>query len=101
MLDSMKTPVSDVAFTPAVKRVQERLGSRRGYDHMAQSSDWAFIMSTGTTVPYATRRFKEHIARFNRLHEQLLAGTPDEELIADLEARDTIFPGIDYRIYAN
>jgi 1,4-alpha-glucan branching enzyme len=67
---------------------------------LAQSSDWAFIMSTGTTVPYATRRFNEHIARFNRLHEQLTSGGLDEELVAELEARDNIFPGIDYRIYA-
>src|SRR5690606_22128983 len=26
---------------------------------LAQSSDWTFIMRTGTTVPYATRRFEE------------------------------------------
>ena len=36
---------------------------------LAQSSDWTFIMSTGTTVPYATRRFNEHIIRFNRLYD--------------------------------
>jgi len=68
---------------------------------LAQSSDWAFIMSTGTTVPYATRRFNEHIARFNRLYEQLSAGEVNEELVSDLESRDNIFPDIDYRIYAN
>ena len=32
--------ISDVAFTPTVKRHQERLGSRHGYDRMARSSDW-------------------------------------------------------------
>jgi 1,4-alpha-glucan branching enzyme len=68
---------------------------------LAQSSDWAFIMSTGTTVPYATRRFTEHVTGFNRLYDQLLSGGPDEELVASLEARDNIFPRIDYRIYAN
>jgi len=67
---------------------------------LAQSSDWPFIMSTGTTVPYASRRFNEHIARFNRLSEQLLAGEVSEALVADLEARDNIFPDLDYRIYA-
>jgi predicted pyridoxine 5'-phosphate oxidase superfamily flavin-nucleotide-binding protein len=41
MSDSDRRFISDVAFTPAVKRVQERLGSRRGYDHMARSHDWA------------------------------------------------------------
>jgi 1,4-alpha-glucan branching enzyme len=68
---------------------------------LAQSSDWAFIMSTGTTVPYATRRFNEHIAQFNRLYDQLAAGELSEDLVADLEARDNIFPAIDYRMYAN
>jgi 1,4-alpha-glucan branching enzyme len=56
---------------------------------LAQSSDWAFIMTTGTTVPYATRRFNEHIVRFTRLYE-----------VAELEGKDNIFPQVDYRIYA-
>ena len=45
---------------------------------LAQASDWTFIMSTGTTVPYATRRFNEHIIRFNRLAEELGKGAVDE-----------------------
>ena len=36
----MKHPVSDVAFTPSVKAVQERLGSRKGYASMEQSVGW-------------------------------------------------------------
>jgi 1,4-alpha-glucan branching enzyme len=67
---------------------------------LAQSSDWAFIMATGTTVPYATRRFNEHISRFNRLYEHLGAGDVSEALVAPLEAKDNIFPHLDYRIYA-
>jgi predicted pyridoxine 5'-phosphate oxidase superfamily flavin-nucleotide-binding protein len=31
---------SDVAFTPAVKAIQERKGSRRGYAHMEQGDGW-------------------------------------------------------------
>jgi predicted pyridoxine 5'-phosphate oxidase superfamily flavin-nucleotide-binding protein len=37
----MKPPVSDIAFTPAVKAVQERLGSRRGYASMEQRGGWS------------------------------------------------------------
>lgn len=33
--------VSDIAFTPAVKAQQERLGSRRGYAHMEQKGGWS------------------------------------------------------------
>ncbi len=32
----MSPPVSDVAFTPAVKALQERNGSRAGYARMAE-----------------------------------------------------------------
>lgn len=35
-----KTPASDVAFTPAVKAVQERRGSRAGYRRMEQKTGW-------------------------------------------------------------
>ncbi len=36
----MTRPVSDLAFTPAVKGWQERLGSRAGYTRMAEKRDW-------------------------------------------------------------
>src|ERR671919_661434 len=37
----MVRPASDIAFTPAVKAVQERFGSREAYARMAQAGDWA------------------------------------------------------------
>jgi predicted pyridoxine 5'-phosphate oxidase superfamily flavin-nucleotide-binding protein len=36
----MRSYPSDVAFTPAVKAVQERKGSRRGYARMEQGAGW-------------------------------------------------------------
>jgi len=33
-------PASNVAFTPAVKSIQERLGSRRSYARMEQGAGW-------------------------------------------------------------
>src|SRR5262249_6168580 len=44
---------------------------------LAQSSDWAFIMKTGTMVDYAVRRTREHILRFLKLEEQLRRGDMD------------------------
>jgi 1,4-alpha-glucan branching enzyme len=67
---------------------------------LAQSSDWPFIMTTGTTVSYATRRLNEHVVRFTRLYEDLKAGRTDAAFVADIEAKDNIFPGVDYRVYA-
>ena len=34
---------------------------------LAQSSDWAFIMKTGTMVEYAVQRTKVHVLNFNHL----------------------------------
>lgn len=67
---------------------------------LAQSSDWAFIMRTGTTVPYAVKRVNDHVTRFNRLYNNLMAGQIDEPFLAEVERRDNLFPDIDYRIYA-
>jgi len=67
---------------------------------LAQSSDWAFIMTTGTTVPYAIRRTKDHINRFTGLYEQVNSGRLDVAMLSDLEWRDTIFQEIDYQVYA-
>jgi 1,4-alpha-glucan branching enzyme len=66
---------------------------------LAQSSDWAFIMKTGTMVEYAIRRTKEHLLRFTRLHDQMRGGGIDESFLAQSETRDNIFPEIDYRVY--
>jgi 1,4-alpha-glucan branching enzyme len=67
---------------------------------LAQASDWSFIMSTGTTVPYATRRFNEHVVRFNRLAQEVSSGAIDEAQLSAIEATDNIFPDVDYRLYA-
>ena len=68
---------------------------------LAQSSDWTFIMKTGTTVPYATRRINEHILQFTRLYEDLNAAKVTEPFLLDLESRNNLFPHLDYRIYAS
>jgi 1,4-alpha-glucan branching enzyme len=66
---------------------------------LAQSSDWAFLMKTGTAVDYATRRTKDHILRFNKLHEMLESGEPNDALLSACEARDNIFPNLDWKHY--
>jgi 1,4-alpha-glucan branching enzyme len=67
---------------------------------LAQASDWAFIMKTGTTVPYATKRTVDHVTRFTRIYDQVLRGELDEPFLAEIESRDNLFPEIDYRVYA-
>jgi len=66
---------------------------------LAQSSDWAFIMTTGTMPAYAERRTREHLGRFTRLYEEILGDRIDELYLADVEGKDTIFQEMDYRVY--
>lgn len=67
---------------------------------LAQSSDWAFLMRTGTASEYATRRTKDHILRFNRLHDELLTDRRDITFLAACEHRDNLFATINWRHYA-
>lgn len=67
---------------------------------LAQSSDWAFIMKTGTTVEYAKKRTRDHLARFTWLHRTLTEGGLDEAILREFEERDNIFPEIDYRVFS-
>jgi 1,4-alpha-glucan branching enzyme len=68
---------------------------------LAQSSDWAFIMSTGTMVEYAVKRTKIHLNNFFRLHDEITGNRIDEGWLSELEYRDNIFPNIDYGWYRN
>jgi 1,4-alpha-glucan branching enzyme len=67
---------------------------------LAQSSDWAFILKTGSHVEYAVRRTKEHVLRFTRLYDDIKGNHIDEGRLEDIEYKDNIFPDIDYRVYA-
>ena len=66
---------------------------------LVQASDWSFIMKTGTTVDYATRRTRSHLTRFVRLAEQIQEGKIEDSWLSQLESQDCIFPEIDYRVY--
>ena len=66
---------------------------------LAQSSDWPFIMKTGTAVEYAYGRIRDHLARFYWLGDALDADAIDESKLAALEAMDNIFPDIDPKVY--
>jgi 1,4-alpha-glucan branching enzyme len=66
---------------------------------LAQSSDWAFIMKTGTSVDYAVRRFKTHIHRFDRLANMIEYNGYDDGYLHQVAWCDSIFPDMDYRMF--
>ncbi|MGH7918253.1 MAG: glycoside hydrolase family 57 protein, partial [Candidatus Binataceae bacterium] len=67
---------------------------------LAQSSDWAFILKTGTMVEYAKERTRVHVNTFNHLYETIQRDAIDESWLSGIESRHNLFPDIDYRIYA-
>ena len=67
---------------------------------LAESSDWAFIMKTGTVVSYAVQRTRDHLLRFWRLYDELLAGRIDAGWLDWTESQDNVFPDANYRVYA-
>jgi 1,4-alpha-glucan branching enzyme len=66
---------------------------------LAQSSDWAFLMKTGTAKNYATKRTKDHVLRFTRLYDQVRCEKIDAEFLKNCEWRDNIFPTLNWRYY--
>jgi 1,4-alpha-glucan branching enzyme len=66
---------------------------------LAQSSDWPFILRTGTSPDYARKRVKEHLLRFIALHDQLTSTSVDESWLAEIEQRDNIFTEINFRYW--
>jgi 1,4-alpha-glucan branching enzyme len=66
---------------------------------LAQASDWAFLISQGSSVPYAVRRFRNHIHRFQALYQQILQRDVQLDSLTSMELQDSIFPRIDYRLF--
>jgi 1,4-alpha-glucan branching enzyme len=67
---------------------------------LAQSSDWAFLISTGTAGSYARKRIRDHLHRFRTLFDQIVASKIDAAYLDACEERDRLYPGIDWRLFA-
>ncbi len=74
---------------------------------LAESSDWQFLISTGSARDYAEIRFDDHILRFNRLANLATAKNNGQELseddlafIRECEQKDCPFPEIDLSFWA-
>ncbi|MHC4870678.1 MAG: glycoside hydrolase family 57 protein [Planctomycetota bacterium] len=61
---------------------------------LAQSSDWPFIMRTGTSPDYAAKRVNDHLARFQTLSGMLGNNNVNYDTLSAIEAVDNIFPDI-------
>ncbi len=68
---------------------------------LAQSSDWAFLMTTATATEYSTERTKEHIANFWKLTKIVDENLLDEEFKKEIEEKNSIFEFLNFRSYCN
>ncbi|MFP4362292.1 MAG: glycoside hydrolase family 57 protein [Spirochaetia bacterium] len=66
---------------------------------LSQASDWPFIVNTGTTVPYAVKRVKEHIHNFTKIYDALSQNTVSTEWLTKIERKNNLFQEIDYRMF--
>jgi 1,4-alpha-glucan branching enzyme len=66
---------------------------------LLQSSDWAFLITTGQAREYATARFSEHVERFQLLAQLAKCSEMAKaaQLCEELWERDKLFPEVDYR----
>lgn len=88
-------------FAKAATALEDRMLKQLARELLlAQSSDWAFLMKTGTAREYAEKRSRDHILRFTRLYEMLTENRCDEELLSACEERDNLFPNINWHYYA-
>jgi 1,4-alpha-glucan branching enzyme len=67
---------------------------------LAQSSDWPFIVNSGTAKEYAEKRFADHIKNFNQLSGEIERGSISVEFLEYLEDRNNLFPEINYQNFA-
>jgi 1,4-alpha-glucan branching enzyme len=84
------------APTPLQERVLKQAGREL---LLAQSSDWPFILRTGTSPGYAAQRVKDHLLRFTALHDQLMKKSIDELQLAEIERLDNLFANLDWRYW--
>ena len=61
---------------------------------LAQSSDFAFILRSGTVTAYARARVQQHLSAFLELVRAVRARTVDPLRVHALENRDALFPDL-------
>lgn len=66
---------------------------------LAQASDWAFMMKTGSFSEYAKKRVITHLERFYLLKQFLEKDFINYEVLEDIENKDNIFPDLDYALF--
>jgi 1,4-alpha-glucan branching enzyme len=91
--------VSKYEKIPEDKLLHRALNQLARENLLLQSSDWPFLITTWQAKDYATERFEEHVARFEKIADMIENGKIDDEELKKIEAIDNCFSVIDYRVY--
>lgn len=67
---------------------------------LAQSANLAKMINRSEFPEFAEKRFKESIAAFTAVFDSLGSNTVSTEWLTKLEAKDSIFPWMNYRIFS-
>ncbi len=68
---------------------------------LAQSSDWAFLLYIGSHAEYAKSRLEDHASNAVRLLAEVIEKKIDEPALAELEQKNSVFPRLDFRVFAS
>jgi 1,4-alpha-glucan branching enzyme len=86
---------------PSRGSLEDRALRQAGRELMlAQSSDWPFSVTNGTTTEYAVRRFRDHLNRFHSLVSEIERQEIREDRLSAIEYMDALFPDLDYQLFA-
>lgn len=66
---------------------------------LAQSSDWAFMINSGSAAEFAKNRFIEHTGNFFYLQSAIKNDAIDAAKVGRLEDKDNIFQTLDFRTF--
>ncbi len=74
--------------------------------HLMESSDWQFLITTGTAGNYPVKRFKEHVNRFNfladlafKINKGEKMSKEEEEKLKEIEEIDKVFTDLNPKIF--
>jgi len=68
---------------------------------LASSSDWAFLIYTGSHSEYAKKRFYSHVSNAEKLMGFLNEKNIDEAFLTKVEKENYIFSRIDFRVFCS
>lgn len=85
---------------PGVRGIQKRAVQQAIKElFLAMSSDWAFLMKSGTFSEYASSRIVDHLKNCDRILSALSQWNADAVWILELERKHNILPGLDDAIF--